>query len=112
GTWEVLQDGSRLWRLRIHSPGATDLNFGFTSFHLPKGATLHVVSELDGSYEGPYTAADATASGQLWTPVVAGDRAIIELRLESDPTPDMRLELGRIGHGYRDILHRRTQLPG
>src|SRR2546425_7917640 len=39
GTWEQLSDG-RLWRLRIVSAGATDLNLGFTTFLLPEGATL------------------------------------------------------------------------
>src|SRR5437899_12429692 len=31
GTWEKLSDGY-LWRLKISSPGATDLNLGFTTF--------------------------------------------------------------------------------
>lgn len=41
GTWETLPDGSRTWRLRIVSPRALSLNFGFSRFHLPDGATVH-----------------------------------------------------------------------
>ncbi len=44
GTWEELADGSRLWRLRISAPNATDLNFGFTRFRLPPGASLFVIA--------------------------------------------------------------------
>src|SRR5947207_865209 len=44
GTWEQVP-GGRIWRLRVASDGATDLNFGFTTYWLPEGATLHVVSE-------------------------------------------------------------------
>ena len=78
GTWEQMPDG-RLWRLRVVSTNATDLNFGFTQFWLPEGATLYVVSEGENYYQGPYTAADNTAAGELWTPVVPGESAIIEL---------------------------------
>ena len=41
GTWETLRDGSRTWRLRVVSPGAFSLNFGFSRFRLPDGATVH-----------------------------------------------------------------------
>src|SRR5437773_214519 len=77
GTWEQLPDG-RLWRLRIVSAGATDLNFGFTAFRLPEGATLHVCSESAPYFQGPYTARDNKPHGQLWTPVVPGQSACIE----------------------------------
>src|SRR2546421_5838947 len=55
GTWENLANG-RLWRLRVTSAGATDLNFGFTNFWLPQGAMLWISSESEQYYEGPYTA--------------------------------------------------------
>ena len=35
GTWEELADGSRLWRLRIASPGALSLSLGLSRFDLP-----------------------------------------------------------------------------
>jgi hypothetical protein len=41
GSWETLPDGSRIWRLRVVSPGAFSLNFGFSRFRLPDGATVH-----------------------------------------------------------------------
>ena len=55
GTWEELEDGSRLWRLKVLVPGATDLNFGFTMFYLPPGASLHIVAEEEDYFQGPYT---------------------------------------------------------
>ncbi len=42
GTWEILDDGSRLWRLRIASPGALHLNLGIQRFEMP------AVKVLDG----------------------------------------------------------------
>jgi hypothetical protein len=104
GTWEVLDDGSRMWRLRISSPNATDLNFGFTRFRLPEGATLHILSEDFEWFLGPYGAADYRAHGELWTPAVPGERAVVELHIPVDPAFEPELVLGRIGRGYRDLF--------
>jgi Trypsin len=104
GTWESLADG-RLWRLRVVAPGATDLNFGFTMFHLPPGATLHIYSEDEDYYQGPYTGQDATADAQLWTPVVPGQRAVIELFVPAQAAEEPQLVLSQVGLGYRDLFH-------
>jgi hypothetical protein len=109
GTWEQLPEG-RLWRLRLVSTNATDLNFGFTQFWLPDGATLYVISETDNSYQGPYTAAENNAAGQLWTPVVPGEAAIIELFVPTGANGEPRLVLTQVGTGYRDLFHLRKDL--
>ena len=104
GVWETLPDGGRLWRLRIHAPDATDLNFGFSTYRLPPGATLHILSEDAGYFEGPFTSEDNKAHGELWTPVLPGDRAVVELYVPPSPVFEPELKLGRIGRGYRDFL--------
>ncbi len=111
GSWTELPDGGRLWQLRIHAPGATDLNFGFTEFRLPAGAALHVWSERDGYFEGPYGARDNRSHRQLWTPMVPGDRAVIELFLPAGAA-EPRLELTRVGVGYRDAFGGLESRPG
>ena len=108
GTWEQLPHGSRLWRLRVHAPGATDLSFGFTRYRLPAGATLHISSEVEDYYEGPYTAQDNKVHGQLWTPLVPGDSAVLELFLPADTPADLVLQLTRVGVGYRDLFQRQS----
>ncbi len=104
GTWHVLADGGRLWRLRVWAPGATDLNFGFTRFWLPTGATLHLVSTADGTAEGPYDARDNAAHGELWTPVIGGPEGVVELFVPADASAEPELVLGRVGRGYRDFF--------
>ena len=106
GTWEDLPDGSRLWRLRIHAPNATDLNFGFKRYRLPPGATLHIISEADGFHQGPYTSDHNKDHGELWTAVVPGDRAVIEVFASTGAAFEPEIELGRIGRGYRDLFQR------
>ncbi len=106
GTWETLKDGSQLWRYRVHARGATDLNFGFTKYHLPPGATLHVISESQDYFHGPYTSKDNQEHGQHWTPMVPGESAIVELFVPAKQVnnTELRLELGRVGMGYRDMM--------
>jgi hypothetical protein len=109
GTWEQLPEG-RLWRLRLVSTNATDLNFGFTQFWLPQGASLYVISETDNSYQGPYTAADNNAAGEIWTPVVPGPAAVIELFVPEGAKEEARLLLSQVSTGYRDLFHLRKDL--
>jgi hypothetical protein len=103
GTWEQLPEG-RLWRLRVTSKGATDLNFGFTQFWLPEGASLYVLSEGNGYYQGPYTARENTSAGELWTPVIPGEAGIIELYVPTAAREQPRLMLTQVGAGYRDLF--------
>jgi len=93
GTWEQLAEGTQLWRLRFTASGATDLNFGFTRFWLPAGARLYVRSESEDYYEGPYTEQDNKPHGQLWIPVVPGDRAVIELYVPTGRETEVELRL-------------------
>ncbi|HWN95590.1 MAG TPA: hypothetical protein VNT99_11200 [Methylomirabilota bacterium] len=108
GTWEDVA-GGRLWRLRVVSDGATDLNFGFTECRLPEGATLHIASEDEDYFQGPYSARDNKAHGQLWTPIIPGSRAIIELFVPTG-AGEPRLVLSQINRGYRDMFHRQKDL--
>jgi subtilisin-like proprotein convertase family protein len=102
GTTELLDDGDRLWRLRIEAPGATDLNLGFSRYRLPPGATLYVFSETRDYWEGPYTFRDNAPHGELWLPVVPGPRSIVELYIPASAEFEPELEIGQIGYGFRD----------
>lgn len=105
GSWEAAPGGS-LWRLRVQCSGATDLNFGFTRFWLPEGATLHISSETEPYFQGPYAARDNKEHHQLWTPVVPGDSAVIELFVPETAAVPPVLELTRVNRGYRDMFHK------
>jgi hypothetical protein len=105
GSWEAVP-GGRIWRLRILSAGATDLNFGFSTSWLSAGATLHVYAEDEDYVQGPYAARDNKPHGELWTPVLPGSRAVIELFVPADAAEQPQILLSHIGRGYRDMFHR------
>jgi hypothetical protein len=106
GTWEDLADGSRLWRLRITSPGALSLSLGLDRFDLPAGASFWV-HDLNGAWvQGPYTAMNRNALGGLWTAVVAGHELVAELHL-SNGNSQADIEISSVNHAYRGLRDRR-----
>ena len=100
GTWETLSDGSRLWRLRIASPGALSLNLGLRHFDLPVGARLWAYDAAGQRVEGPYTWRDESPTGELWMPILLGAEIVLELHLPAT-ADNARLEIGWVNHGYR-----------
>lgn len=104
GAWERLADGSSLWRLRIASPGARSLNLAFATFDLPRGASLWLYRPDRSEVRGPYTGADASPDGQLWTPIVQGDEVVVELSVPKGEKKRVRLELTAVNQGFRDLV--------
>jgi len=101
GTWEDVDEATRLWRLRITSEGALSLNLGFTRYSMPPGGKLLVYAS-DGSYVvGPYTAEDNEEHGELWTPVVLADDIVVEVTIPRKAVGHLGLELTSINVGYR-----------
>lgn len=101
GTWEVLDDGRLLWRVRISAPGARSINLGFSRYHMPPSGQLWL-SSADGAHRvRPFDAADNEDHGQLWTPVVPGEDLVVELALRDEDLARLELELVQVASGYR-----------
>lgn len=101
GSWEQDEQGRWVWQLAVEAADAAHLSFGFDRFNLPDGAALDILS-VDGKDRlGPYTRADRLPHGQLWTPVLMAERALIRVTLAAGAKPAVDLSLARIAHGYR-----------
>ncbi len=101
GTWQNLPDG-RLWRLRIHSPGAVSHNLGITRFALPEGVKLWIYNPTRKHVEGPYTSRDRSHRGSLWTPIIVGDEIVVELFVPTGASQPV-VEIGKVNKGYRSF---------
>ena len=108
GTWETLEDGSRLWRLRLSSAGALSLNLGLDNFDLPENAAFWVHAPDGSRVQGPYTAENRNALGGLWTAIVLGDELVAELRLPEDTQAILRI--ASVNHGYRFFGERESAI--
>lgn len=102
--WQKAGDGLLVTRVAFHAEGATSLDFGFAEMHLPQGAELWIASP-DGSHlQGPYTDADNTRFGGFYTPIVPGEDAVVEVVVPESAKDALKLELGTVTYGYRDIF--------
>ena len=105
GTWETLDEDHLVWRMRVSSPGALSLNFGFTQFRMPAGGRLLVYPASDARASSAalvrtYTDADNETHGQLWTPIIDGDEAVIEVVVPRAKKDELKLRLAQVGHDY------------
>ncbi|MCU0755814.1 MAG: hypothetical protein MUE46_11940 [Xanthomonadales bacterium] len=102
GTWT--REGDLLvWRLPVNAEAAAHLNFGFSRFDLPPGAELAILSTELQQIAGPYTDADELPHGQLWTPVLQGERAMVVLKVPATRREEVQLTLFRVAQGYRGM---------
>ena len=101
GTWETLKSGDRLWRLHIRADGASSLNFGFGRYRMPAGGSLYIYTPDRSSMRGPFTDEDNEDHGELWTPVVLGHEAVIEVVLPAGSGRFLELKLTSINYGYK-----------
>lgn len=99
GTWED-NAGLSVWRLRVPSPGAKSLNFGFTEFFMPAGGQLLLYTPDMKNVQGPFTPADNEEHDQLWTPIVPGDEVVIEVSLPTAVKHQLRLHLSTVNHDF------------
>ena len=112
GEWITLADGRMLWRQKVISEGAKSLDFGFTRYRLPHGAQLWISTGPKGATQGPYTDVHNQRSGQLWTAMVPGESALIELVVPAAMREFVDLKLGYVNHGYRDAFEREIDKSG
>lgn len=101
GVWKQLDNSTWSWRTRVYSANAQTLNFHFDQFKLPPGSALWIYDTQGQRIDGPYTEANATPDGQLWTAVVPGETAVLEARVPAAEKDQMQLHLAEVNHGFR-----------
>jgi len=101
GTWGLLEDGTRVWRMEIECPGAISINFEFHEYHLPLGARVFVING-HGEHIGAFTH-ENSVGGVLGVQPMRGDRIIVEYQVPAKG-PIGRLRIGQVTHGYRDVF--------
>ncbi len=101
GTWDTLENGDRVWRIAIESPGALSLNFIFDEFYVPEGASVYLYSDDKKDLLGAYTSIQNQESGILGTWLVKGEKVWIEYFEPVSVQGQGRLHIAKATHGYR-----------
>ena len=100
GVWEVVDDETAVWRVRLKSNGARSLNLGFTKYNMPTGGSLYLYTPDLERQMGPFTPSDNEEHEQLWTPIVEGDEMVIEVQVPVLKVDELELTLSYVNHDY------------
>lgn len=104
GVWEELGRGDRVWRLRLHSPGAKSLALVFSRFQLPEGGELYVQSADRKVTRGAYTELENQLDGTFAVRPTRGDAVTLEYYEPARARGRGELVLGLVAHDYRGVL--------
>ena len=102
GQWTELENGDRIWRILISSPGALSLNFIFDDFYMPQGASMYLYNNDQSDLIGAYTSDQNQESGMLGTWLVKGEKVWIEYYEPLNVKDQGRIHIAKATHGYRD----------
>ena len=100
GTWEEMDDGTLIWRLGIHSPGAYGMKVSFDDYWLPEGAELYVYSKDEDMSIGPYTHEQNHAVGKFGIPLVKSDHIVVEYYQPNNINETPQININKVLHAF------------
>jgi len=107
GTWETLETGDKIWRLKIYSEDAYSINLIFDEFWLPEGAQFFVYNEREEDRRmilGAFTARTSNNERNLFaTDLVQGNTIVLEY-YEPAYTSDGLISIDKVIHAYKDMF--------
>ena len=109
GTWEVLANGDRIWRLIIKSPGATSINLNYDAFYLPANATLFLYNGK--TTLGAFTKENNKSHEEFATTLLQGEQITLEYYEPLSETGKGIIQISSLVHGYRG-LHNKQKAFG
>lgn len=104
GTWDVLSDGSRIWRLNIKSQDALSIYMIFNNFYLPEGAKLFVYNPSKSTIFGAFTSMNNREDRKFAVAPFPDKELILEYYEPKAVAGEGVLEISKLIHGYKDIL--------
>jgi len=107
GTWDTLENGDKLWRLKIFSENAYSINLIFDNFWLPESAKLFIYNEDESMILGAFTARTSNNESNMFaTDLIQGNTIVLEYY---EPAYSQRgiINIGMVIHAYRDMFNNR-----
>jgi hypothetical protein len=101
GQWTELENGDRIWRIRFQSVGAKTMNFIFSDFYMPQGASLYLFNNTQTDLLGAYDAQQNNDERVLGTWLVNGSDIWLEYYEPKIQANQGKLEIFKVIHGYR-----------
>ncbi|NVO03248.1 MAG: PKD domain-containing protein, partial [Bacteroidetes bacterium] len=102
GTWDIMPNGDKLWRLGINAPGAISINLIFDHYNLPADAKLFIYAPNKSEIIGAFTDFNNRADGAFATTLMHGDSIILEYFEPSNASFPGEVSINNVTHGYRN----------
>lgn len=102
---EYIDENKQILRLEIVSVGAYAISLDYSNFYLPENAEMYVYNPSHEMYFGAYTSINNIPQGFFGTPLIEGDKVIIELILNNENADMASMVISEIHHDYRNIMN-------
>ena len=99
GTFKRLDNGDKLWLLKIHSEGAYSINLIYNRFKLSKGSKFFIYNEDKTMILGAYTELNNNRDEVFATDLVQGSTITLEY-YEPEYSDDGIINISSVIHGY------------
>ncbi|MHC4262593.1 MAG: trypsin-like serine protease [Planctomycetota bacterium] len=109
GVWDLLEDGTRVWRVKFLSPGAKSLGFELDEFQLSPGSALYLYDDDYQVVHGAYTDVNNQPHGEIAIAPFRGETVILEY-VEPARSGSSRLGVGTVIYDYRDVFELEREL--
>lgn len=107
GQWYKLDDGRRMWRLKISCPGAKSINLLYDKFWLPEGGKFFIYSADKRQCIGAFTTinnkGDRKEPRGFATELVVGEESVLEYYTPKEQTEEAIISIDCVVHGYKKL---------
>jgi hypothetical protein len=98
GEWIEVENGDRLWRLKLKSTDSKGMYLVYNKFWLPPQAQLFLYNEDQTQILGAFTSQNNTPSGKFTTAIIQGEYTILEYLEPASQKGKGVIEISHIGH--------------
>ncbi len=104
GTWDVLDDGTRIWRLHISSKGAKGIALYYDDFYLPEHTKLYLYNENHRHVIGAFDSRNnPRLVSNFSTEIIQGETVCLELIQMPEATEQANIEIYQISYVFRGV---------
>ncbi|MEK6805780.1 MAG: hypothetical protein AABY95_03930 [Pseudomonadota bacterium] len=100
GVWSE-SEGVATWRYAVRIPGAVNVSLHADPFNLPEGATFKLIG---GGQSYLHTNQSDAPFGVLWSRVVSGDEARIEIAVPAGKKSELGFRLVEVVAGFKGLF--------
>ncbi|NND93357.1 MAG: T9SS type A sorting domain-containing protein [Flavobacteriales bacterium] len=104
GTWFDLDNGDRIWRLKVRIPEALSLEAYYDEFYLPNGSELFIYNSDGSQFFGAFTHRNNKPSGRMSTELILGDIINFEYYEPQDQIGLGSISIKDLAYRYRDVI--------